>query len=443
MSFRKLAIVIIALAVAACGRPEFGTTSSAEENVVESDADRQDPGGTGDATNGDDLAAGGANASPGDVNNDTEVPSERNDGAAVDGAHDFVFTAYRALAADGRNAVLAPHGMARSLVVAHAAVGPEEAEEVAALLQPYLESDSLYDGFNSRDLELEARESASFDMLGAVWAQENVAVEQDFIDTLARYVGLNLRLVDFAAAPEDARATVNNWYRDETDGRLSEVVGPGGVDSETRLMVTDAMWFSARWGFGGFDPEQTEYQNFAGSEADVQVPMMHLEETLFWVAGSDFDAVILPMEGEFSMVAVLPEDLPTFETSLDGDFVERLVNEAKPASVSLGFPGIEVSDRVRLSSVSDALGIGALFDSQTQYAGFADDTVLDDAHQRTRISFSEEGVDAGSETGEDGVGDPAPPQTEVVELTFDRPFFFVIRDNQTGTSVMIGRVAQP
>lgn len=444
MSLRQLAIVLVLVATA-CGRPEFGTTSSADENVVKSDADREMPGE-------DEPTAGGAGA---DVDNDgafngnnAAPPVDRNGGEAMEPGVDFAFTAYSALAAKGRNAVLAPHGMARSLVVAHAASGAEPNAAIESLLASYLDYAPLYDGFNSTDLELETREeTGGFGMIGAVWAQEDVAVEQDFVDTLARYAGLQqLRLVDFAGAPEDARATINNWYRDETGGLLSEVVGPRAVDAGTRFTITDATWFSAGWGFGGFDPVATTYQNFAGSESDVQVPMMHVEETFFVVDGSDFDAVILPFEGDFSMIAVRPDDLQAFETTLDTDFVERLVNEAVPTSVALGFPRIEVSDRVRLSEIAGPLGLDALFQPDTQYPAFADGTRLDDAHQRTRITFSEEGVEAtafdGDGTGSnDDPGAPAPP--DMLTIDFDQPFFFAIRDSQTGALLFIGRVAQP
>jgi serpin B len=433
----RLITIVLVFMLAACGRPEFGTTSSADENVVETDADRQMPGDEQNPTSDDGLT--------GDVgegaNNVTDVPVERNTGEdAV--AVDFPFAAYGALTTTSRNALIAPHGLARSLVIAHAAVSAEQAETVASALQSYLGA-PLYDGFNEADLQLEAREQTG--MLGAVWAQEDVAVEEEFVDTLARYVGLRLRLVDFQNAPEDTRTTINNWYSDETGGRISEVIGPRGVDAATRLTITDATWFSAPWAFGGFDPTATDYRNFAGTESDVQVPMMVKTTTLFHVAGSDFDAVLLPIDGDFSVIAVLPDDLAAFEQSLNADFVERLVDEAQPTAIRLGFPRIEVSDRVRLSSMSSALGLEGLFDGTAEYTAFADGTTLDDAHQRTRIMFSETGVEAMSDLN-DGTTpneDPSPPVDELLELTFDRPFFFAIRDSQTGTLLFMGRVAQP
>ena len=37
---------------------------------------------------------------------------------------------------------------------------------------------------------------------------------------------------------------------------------------------------------------------------------------------------------------------------------------------------------------------------------------------------------------------PAPPE-KIIDVTFDRPFVFFIRDNATGAILFLGRVAAP
>lgn len=433
--FPRFALALF-LTFAACGRPDFGSTDGAV--VVDSGVDRAS-GGQG-SESGDNNTVGDDDETPQPGADPTAPP--QSGGAAAPLETDFAFTAYAALAPRARNALLAPHALARSLVIAHAAAGSDEAAAVAASVAGYLGPD-LYDAFNDTDLGLEARENASFQMLAAVWIQEDAAIETTFGDTLAQYLGLPLRLVDFRA-PEDARTTINNWYAAETAGQISEVLGPRTVSETSRFVITDATTFDARWGFGGFDDNRTSYATFAGSEANVQLPMMATETDLLYVDGPDFDAAILPFDNGFSLVAVRPDSLEDFEATVSAALLDRLLDEAVPTRLSLRVPRIEISDRIALSSVAQALGVERLFAQGAQYDGFADGTRLDDAHQRTKLTLSEEGITLNTDAGapEPGDGDDvatAPP----VAFHLDRPFFFAVRDTTTGTYLALGRLAQP
>ena len=438
----RIAVLVgVCLGMIACGRPDFGAPTSAGGEVVETDVGRATPGTPND---GDDFPAeGGADAGV-SANNDAPEFEADAGAAAPDPSgeyhaqSDFAFAVYRQLAAQGRNAVFAPHGLARSLVIAHAAVDEEAAVQVAEVLMPYLGYE-LYESFNTTDLALESRESSGgLQLLGAVWAQDGVNVSDGFVDALARYLGLRIRLLDFATAPEEARIAINNWHSTETGGRLTEVLGPRSVDQSARFVITDASWFSASWGFGGFDPAFTVYETFHGSENDVVVPMMHVDETLLAVDGPDFDTVILPYQVGFSLVAIVPDDIEAFEANFDPELLERLVGEAVWTDVALRFPRVEVSGRVSLSTVSDALGLPTLFTAS--YPAFGDGTVLHDAYQRTLISFHEAGTDA---EGDFDSGNGDPPGPTYTPIDFDRPFLFAIRDDQTRRLLFFGRVAQP
>lgn len=441
--FARLVVILFMLITAACGRPEFGATSGGGD-VVGTDVERASP-------DGDDL--GGVTApSDDDINNATPpdvspspLDPDPQGGPAPLGPGEFAFHAYRATAAEGLNVVVAPHGLARSLVIAHAAAGPEIASAVASAVSTYL-GDDIYRRFNSTDLGLDARQSdASFQMVSAVWAQDDVAVEQEMVDVLAMYLGLQLRLIDMESAPEDARNQINNWYSAQTNGRISDVLGARTLDPTTRFVITDATWFDGTWGFGGFDPARTANATFHGEASNVEVPMMATDAALLHFGDpGGMEAVVMPFDNGFSLIAVLPNDLEAFESAVDVGFLDRILAEAQPQDVALRFPRLEVSDRISLSSVADALGLSLMFAPDAEYLGFADETRLDDAHQRSRIAFDELGVtgefDANDEGGS-GAGDP--PAAAALELTFDRPFFFAVRDTQTGNYLFLGRVAQP
>ncbi len=440
----NLILLLAALFLVACGRPEFGTSTAAGDDVLDTDVERDEPA-SDSVNNGSGAEEDPGAAPPVDASNNDSgegMQPTPDSESYFDSDADLAFSVYQQVAAGGRNGVFAPHGIARSLVVLHAASDADTAAMIEAALAGYLGAD-IYQSFNAKDLELEEQgQVSSFQMVGAVWAQNDIEVDGDFVDTLARHLGQRVRLVDFQN-PDEARVAINNWYNEQTGGRLTEALAPRSVDETTRFVVTDGTWFAAPWGFGGFDEANTTYEVFRGSEADVQLPMMHTTAELRVTDGPDFDAVVMPYEGDFSLIAVVPDDIESFEAGLQPELLDRLVQEGTVATVDLAFPRIEVSGRVSLARVADSIGLATLFDD-AEYPALLDGTRPADAHHRSRLLFDEAGTEAtGSpdpgDRDDDGLGAGA----NAIEVRFDRPFLFAVRHDSTGRLLFMGRVAQP
>ena len=119
---RHLVLFLMMTLLAACGRADFGTPTSGGE-VVDSDVERDVP--LPDESDRNDGLVDDANgpAAGGDPLDDDEANAPQF-GASP--GSDFAFSVYHELAARGRNAVFAPHGLARSLVILHAAGAVDE-----------------------------------------------------------------------------------------------------------------------------------------------------------------------------------------------------------------------------------------------------------------------------------------------------------------------------
>jgi serpin B len=433
-----LPTVALAVLIAACGRPEFGSTTSGGD-VIQADYEREEASNNGAPDVNDPRDRATANGDEGPVLD----PAEPNGGGGQLSASQLPFTIYRAEAQHPRDVAIVPHGVIRSLVVSYAAVGGDTATTIESVLGGELGGD-LFGGFNSVDQNL-GNSIGDLGMLPAVWVDAGVAVDESFTEALARYLGLQVRLIDLSAA-DDARSEINNWYAQQTGGAISEVLAPRTVGADDRFLVTDASWFSTTWGFGGFDPDRTTFETFAGSESNVELPMMRADETLLYFGEPELQAVVLPLDGGLSLVAVLADEPENFDDVVDESFVSRLIDEAIPTPIALSFPRLEVSDLTTLSGVADELGVQELFAADTEFLGFADGTMLSDAHHRVRVSFDENGIEIDS----DGAVEPpnvdpgmSPSPSSAVPLRFDRPFFFGVRDAATGTFILLGRVSQP
>ena len=91
----------------------------------------------------------------------------------------------------------------------------------------------------------------------SIWGQHGLALQAPFLDTLATNYGAGLYVLDFADDPDGSRGTINNWVASETDDKIPKLLGPGVVTSDTKVVLTDAIYFDAGW-LDPFDPSATK-----------------------------------------------------------------------------------------------------------------------------------------------------------------------------------------
>ena len=64
---------------------------------------------------------------------------------------------------------------------------------------------------------------------------------------MAHNYGAGVHVVDFASAPEEARATINGWMAESSGTWIEDLLAPGSITSATRLVISNAVHFSAAW----------------------------------------------------------------------------------------------------------------------------------------------------------------------------------------------------
>lgn len=418
-----------ALLMPACGRPDFGKAGADE--VVVYDGPEE---GDGDAAQG---GSGGDPVSDDEASPDVGSPDAPNRDYAVtstDGG--FELQLYEAARSSGRDSfVVAPHGVARALVIGHAA-GAGDSPAIEPLLREYVGDGDLYGSFAALDAALQRSELL---MLPAVWGDSGADVSDALVEHLGAYHGLGVRLLGFSESPGDARNAVNNWYTEATDGRISNVVPPRFVDQSTRVLVTDVTHFSGEWSFGEFAPEQTMLATFHGLRSDIEVPMMWTESTFFSLTTEALQLAVLPYTNGTSLIVIVPEDLELFEERLSPELLDRLVAEASLAPLRLGLPKASLSMQFDLRELN-RLGAQPLLSPQWLAAEGSGLAV-----QRTRLELDERGLtlDAGVNDGDSDPGtDPASAPPGATEFVVDRPFFVALQDGQTSRLLFIGRIGQ-
>jgi serpin B len=359
---------------------------------------------------------------------------------------------YRAASAGGGNLFLSPHSIRSALAMTYAGAANATAAQMAAALHFTLPEPKLHAAFNALDLALASRaESASGNTIpfrlttaNSIWGQTGWEFEPLFLDTLAVNYGAGLRVRDFEADPEAARAEINRWVEERTNDRIKELLAKGVITSDTRLVLTNAIYFSAAWR-DPFEASETADRPFfvGGGDAQVMVPSLHQRTEYGYFEGAGYRVAELPYDGgQLAMVIVEPDDLAAFEAGLTGQRLAELAAEVRDYELDLTLPKFKFDAPLDLKPILKSLGMVDAFSEAADFSRMDGERglVITDVVHKGFVGIDERGTEAAAATAV-VVGDTSLPPSAT--LVVDRPFLFFIRDRPTGAILFVGRVVDP
>lgn len=378
-------------------------------------------------------------------------------GTLVRGNNAFALDLYQVLSNGEGNLFYSPFSISQGLAMTLAGARGETERQMADTLHYELSQDRLHPSFNALDRELASRGKNPRDeddhyfqlnVANAIWGQQGYEFLPGFLDVLAGNYGAGLRPLDFAGAPEESRARINDWVSGETEEKIRDLLPPGAVDSRTRLVLTNAVYFNASWTWP-FDRRLTQERPFHLAEGGmVEAPMMSETSKDFYgyAEGDGYQAVDVPYSlGEMSMIILLPDEgvFHEFEDYLNAEALDRILDGIEIDYVTLTMPLFKFESQFDLGGtlagmgMPDAFGAGADFSGMTGTRGLRISKVVHKAF----VSVDERGTEAAAATAV--VVNESGPTKEPIPVTVDRPFIFLIRDRATGTLLFLGRVMNP
>ena len=397
-----------------------------------------------------------------------EAPSERPSAAPqvpVDdlrelahGNAEFAFDLYRELSASDGNLFFSPHSISTALAMTYGGARGDTEAAMAEVLRFLLPQERLHPAFGALAGDLKARTSDSdgfrLEVVNAVWGQEGHPFLDSFLDLLEDDYGAGVRWADFVGSPEGSREDINRWVAERTEDRIEDLIPEGVIDSLTRMVLTNAVYFKADWR-NPFEKRltgQAPFHLLGGGTVDV--PMMRATEYFAYGAGDGYQVVDLPyVGGDLSMTVLLPDrgGFEEFQERLDAGYVGGLLADVAEAYVALEMPRFEFDAGFRLGDVLSGMGMSSAFDpaaadfsgmdGRSCLAGDPGCLYVREVVHKGFVSVDEAGTEAAAATGV--VMQTESAKLEPVRVTVDRPFIFLIRDRATGTVLFLGRVMAP
>jgi serpin B len=295
-------------------------------------------------------------------------------------------------------------------------------------------------------------EAFQFRLAHALFVERGYPLVPAYVESLKKHIGAEVESLDFAD-PGPASRRINEWVAARTEGKIAEITTPDAFTARTRLVLVNAVYFLAAW-LDPFDEDLTRPKPFFllgdSAEASLEVPMM--ANTGMYRYGRDEERGVAALEIPYeamSMLLLLPDrgHFDAFEAALSSDCVDRVAGSLAPLEIALELPKFELESSYPLSEALGALGAGRAFgESSADFGGISDDPeglFVSEVIHRARIRVDENGTEAVAATLFGCLGMAEPEETEPVPFVVDRPFFFAIRDEETGALLFLGRVSNP
>ncbi len=377
----------------------------------------------------------------------------------VSGHNAFATALHRQLAEGDGNRVCAPISVRAALALAAAGARGETRSLLAETLGFGIEPELVVAGYGRHAFENERILAHGMGALLAsgVWVQQGAPVTAAFRELLERYEPGALQEAHFAGEAEAARRRINAWVSERTREQIPELVMPGVLGPETRLVLASACQFQALWR-QPFDPADTRPLDFRlehGERVSVSAMRQRIEKLPF-ARLPGCTAIRLDYHNtDLRFVAVLPDEadgLPALEAGLSAEWLDALEAAFVPCDVELAIPRFRVAWGGDLSAALGSLGLGDAFvRGRADFSGIngaapGDPAALwlGAARHEARIDVDEEGTRAAAATWYPVVGmafDGREPRPE--RFVADHPFLFLLQERHGGEVWFIGRVADP
>nr|XP_053651165.1 leukocyte elastase inhibitor-like [Cherax quadricarinatus] len=298
------------------------------------------------------------------------------------------------------------------------------------------------------------------DLANKIYVDDNLAIRDCIQEVLPKEV----QKVDFRKANE-AAATINNFVKETTRGKIPTLVSGGDVERAVMVLV-NAAYFKGLWK-SAFKPTDTLKKNFYPTpDKAILVDMMNQKDSFKIGDSNDLQARVLemPYKGDAaSMFVLLPfknakgittsastsaTPLDTMLQRLNKDTFNAIVTNLRYEEVILNFPKFKLEHKItgELTETLQRLGIKDLFTSAANLSNYdpAGRLFVSKGIHKAVVEVTEEGTEAAAATALVAVQSSFVGQTKPPRLfTCDQPFLFVITDNVIKNILFMGIFRDP
>lgn len=368
----------------------------------------------------------------------------------VDANNQLALDLYSKYKLEEGNLFFSPYSISSALAMTYEGAKGQTAEEMQAVLHFPDDKDKIRSDFVSIYNELnKADKSYNLTTANALWAQEDYPFVDEYFNVVDEYYDGKVTNLDFKTNTENSRITINNWVEDKTNDKIKDLIPAGILDSTTRLVLTNAIYFKANWS-NQFDAEDTrdgEFKLSSGQGVDAQ--MMH--KTSSYNYGETNNLQILEMDylgNELSMLIILPKgnNVNQIENIFSKEKLIDWKNDMQTEKVRVTLPKFKFETKYFMADDLKEMGMPTAFkypDADFTGMSSTDELYIGEVIHQTFVEVAEYGTEAAAATAVIMKAGSAGPTEEPKIFNADHPFIFIIQQKDSENILFMGRMSDP
>lgn len=326
----------------------------------------------------------------------------------------------------------------------------------------------------------------------ALWVERTFTLVPEYVSTIGSFYGTDgVTALNIAHDTEASRLRINGWVEDHTERRIKDLIPKRALTPDTRLVITNAVYFKGEWA-SPFTDSSTKEEDFTladGKKVRVRLMQDHWRSAVPYAAFSSdgsyfetprsvpkeeakrpatypddggFSMIELPYKGgDLSMVVIAPrnaEGMPTLEKRLTAETLDGWLKRLDQRMVDTAMPRFKMEFEKEMGEPLQAMGMkrafvspdlagGAEFPGMSAGTSPSEQLFIGAVLHKAWVEVTEKGTEAAAATAiAMRAGAAARPQ-EMVPFNpvfrADHPFLFLIRDAKSGVVLFIGRMMNP
>jgi serpin B len=373
----------------------------------------------------------------------------------VAGNNQFAFNIFQRIAASAdadKNLLVSPFSISSALAMTYAGARGRTAQQMAGVLGFNLPDEQLHGAYGELLSDLTApRDAYQLNIANRLFVQSDYPFKQPFLDITTNSYQAPLESTNFIGDPEGSRQHINQWVADRTHDKILNLLPSGSVTSDTRLVLTNAIYFNGKWD-SKFDEQNTVDRPFyAADGAAAPTQTMFQENRFRYGQFNGYQMLEIPYAGQdLSMVLMLPDarnGISSLESSISSEKVSSDLSAVSQTKVDVYLPKFKFDASFQLGDTFQSMGMSDAFSERADFSGISGQgPKLSDVIHKAFIDVNEAGTEAAAATavisitavGCYGCGIGQPPVFDA-----DHPFLFALRDMHSGSLLFMGRVMQP
>jgi serpin B len=265
------------------------------------------------------------------------------------------------------------------------------------------------------------------------------------------YFGAEPQSVNFVEASDKIRKEINSWVQSQTEGKIPNLLPDDAVDSMTRMVLVNALYFKGIWEHQFLVQNTTEKPFRINKTTSKPVQMMSMKEKLhiFHIEKPQVIGLQLYYKSrDLSLLVLLPEDVSGLE-QLEKTITYEKLNEwtsedmMELYEVQLHLPKFKLEESYDLKSTLSSMGMSDAFNqSKADFSrmSLVRNLFLSNVFHKAFVEINEQGTEAAAGTGSEvGFRIKLPS----IEFNADHPFLFLIRHNKSNSILFYGRFSSP